>query len=177
MRKSILATLALAAVATAPAAAQSGFVVGLNAGVAVPMGDAGDVLETGFGGGATIMMRSPDSKVGFGIEASFNRFSYSEDALLEAFDARLNMYGALARIEFAASNNLYVVGGAGLYRTELTGDDDFPDLGETTNTDFVIQGGLGLNFGPGLFAEAKYVNIFSDPSNTQFVPITVGIRF
>ena len=92
-------------------------------------------------------------------------------------DATLNMYGAMARLEFAAGNAFYLLGGAGLFRTEVTADDDGPDLGDTNNTDFAVQGGLGFNFGPGLFVEGKFVNVFTEGSSTQFVPIVVGIRF
>ena len=61
--------------------------------------------------------------------------------------------------------------------TEVTADDDGPDLGETDNTDFAVQGGVGLNFGPGLFVEGKFVNVFGDGDNRQLIPISVGIRF
>jgi len=179
MRKVILALTVAATTAAfaAPMQAQAGLTFGLSGGVALPMGDAGDVLKTGFGGGAAIMMRDPSARVGFGIDAQYYRFSYDDATIGEALNARQNLYGVMARLDYSAGGTLYLLGGAGLFRGEVTGDDSAPDFSETTNTDFAIQAGLGLNFARGLFAEAKYVNIFSDNSNTSFIPITVGIRF
>lgn len=179
MRKAILALTVAATTAAfaAPAAAQAGLTFGLSGGVALPMGDAGDVLKTGFGGGAAIMMRDPAAKLGFGIDAQYYRFSYKDGTFADAISARQNLYGVMARLDYSTGGMIYLLGGAGLFRGEVTGDDDAPDFSETTNTDFAIQAGLGLNFARGLFAEAKYVNIFSDPGNTSFIPITVGIRF
>jgi len=177
MRKVLLASLVLAATATAPAAAQGGLTFGLNAGATVPVGDAADIVNTGIGGGVTIMMRNPTGKLGFGIDAQFHRLAY-KDVLGDVFGADLtqNVYGVLARLEYAPSGNLYLLGGAGLVRGEVTGADDLPDFGETTNTDFAIEGGLGFNFGPGLYLEGKILNVFSEESQ-QFIPITLGIRF
>ncbi len=179
MRKGFLALTMVASVAllAAPASAQAGLTFGLNAGVGLPMGDAGDVLETGFGGGATISMRNPSGRFGFGIDAQYYRFSYSDDALPSLVDARQNMYGVFARADYSANTSLYILGGGGLIRSEITGDDDGPDFSETNNTDFAIEAGLGVNFARGLYAEAKFINIFSDGGNTQLIPITVGIRF
>lgn len=176
MRKAALAVAALTLAATAPAAAQSGFVFGVNGGMTLPMGDAGDVLKTGWGGGVTLMMRNPTSSVGWGIDAQLHRHSY-EDILGVDPNANLNAYGAMARLEFSTGSSLYLLGGAGLFRTEVTDDDSGPDLSETNNTDFAVQGGVGFNFGRGFFVEGKFINIFTDGSNTQLVPITVGIRF
>lgn len=176
MRKAALAVAALTLVATAPMAAQSGFVFGVNGGVTLPMGDAGDVLKTGYGGGVTLMMRNPTSSIGWGIDAQLHRLSYEDIADVD-LNANLNAYGAMARLEFTTGSNLYLLGGAGLFRTEITDDESGPDLGETNNTDFAVQGGLGMNFGRGFFVEGKFINIFTEDSNTQLIPITVGIRF
>jgi hypothetical protein len=181
MRKAYLAVAAFTTLATVPASAQSmddggGFKFGLKGGVSMPMGDLGDVVKTGWGGGVTLMMRGPGSKVGFGIDAQFSRFNYDEMLGVDP-DATLNLYGALARLEFSAGNALYLLGGAGLFRSEVTAEDEGPDLGETSNTDFAVQGGVGFNFGSGFYLEGKFVNIFTESSNTQFIPITVGLRF
>ncbi len=176
MRKAVLAVAALTLAATAPAEAQSGFVFGVNGGATLPMGNANDALKTGWGGGVTLMMRDPASKVGWGIEAQFHRLAYDKILGIDP-NANLNSYGAMARLDFAAGGNVYLLGGAGLFRNEVTGGDNYPDFGDTSNTNFAVEGGLGLNFGRGLFVEGKYINIFTDNSNTQLVPITIGIRF
>jgi opacity protein-like surface antigen len=175
MRKAILAGALMTMVATAPAAAQGGWAVGINGGVAVPMGDLADGYEMGFGGGIQIGMRDPAAKVGWGIEAQFYRFALSEIGGID-IDGSLNAYGAMARLDFTAGGNFYLLGGAGLFRQEFTFGDDAPDFEETTNTDFALQAGAGMNFGTGFFVEAKFVNIFAEES-VQMIPITVGIRF
>src|SRR5690606_12308631 len=114
MRRELLAVTLLAGLVAAPAAAQGGFKVGFQAGASLPMGDLGDVVGTGVGGGVTLMMRNPSSKVGFGIDAQLHRFGYNDIAGIE-IDANLNAYGALARLEFAAGPGLYLLGGAGLF--------------------------------------------------------------
>lgn len=177
MRKAILAVAAISLVATAPVAAQGGFKVGFQGGVTMPMGDLGDAVKTGFGGGVTLMMRNPTSKVGFGIEAQLHRMAYKDFLGVVDPDLNLNSYGAMARLEFAAGEALYVIGGAGLFRQEVTGGDDLPDFEETDNTDFAVQAGLGFNFGPGLFIEGKFINVFTENNSTQMIPLTVGIRF
>jgi hypothetical protein len=48
-----------------------------------------------------------------------------------------------------------------------------------SNTDFGINGGAGFDFQAGalgLFVEGRFHNVFSDPDNTNFIPITVGVR-
>ena len=71
----------------------------------------------------------------------------------------------------------YLIGGVGLYNQKATGDDSGdPD----SQTDFGINGGAGFDFqlgSVGLFVEGRFHNIFSDPDNTNFVPISVGVRF
>jgi len=176
MRTTVLAVAAISLAVTAPAAAQSGFVVGVDGGITLPMGNANDVLKTGWGGGVTLMMRNPDARVGWGIEAQFHRLAYDQIAGIDP-NANLNSYGAMARLDFSAGGKLYLLGGAGLFRNEVTGGDNYPDFGDTSNTDFAVEGGLGLNFGRGLFLEGKYINIFTDNDNTQMIPITIGIRF
>ena len=176
MRKAFLAVAALASLATVPASAQGGCKFGVSGGAALPMGDLGDAVKTGWGGGVTLMMRAPDAKVGFGIDAQFSRLAY-KDILGVDPNATLNLYGAMARLDFAAGDAFYLLGGAGLFRSEITADDDGPDLGDTNNTDFAVQGGVGFNFGPGLFLEGKFVNVFTEGQSTQLIPITVGIRF
>ncbi len=175
MRKVMIAAVLMTAAAAMPAAAQGGWSFGFIGGATMPTGDAGDALKTGFNGGVLIGMRSPGNKVGWGIETQFHRHSY-KDILGIDVDANLNAYGAMARLDFAVAPSVYLIGGAGLYRTEVTGDDDLPDFESTSDTRFAWQGGVGMNFGPGLFVEGKYLRISGDNS-TSLIPLSIGIRF
>lgn len=175
MRKAMMAAALLTVAVSMPAAAQGGWSFGFMGGVTMPTGDAGDNLKTGFNGGVLIGMRNPAGKVGFGIETQFHRHSY-KDILGIDIDANLNAYGAMARLDFAVAPTVYLIGGAGLYRTEITGDDDAPDFESTSNTKFAWQGGVGMNFGPGLFVEGKYLKVSGD-NGVSLIPLSVGIRF
>jgi hypothetical protein len=174
MRKSrlggaiLVAALALQA---APAMAQSGgWTVGVHGGATLPMGDAGDAFKTGFGGGVNIMMRPAGGGIGYGIEAQVHRLSLQDGA-----DGNLTGFAGFGRLEFPVASQLYVIGGAGIFRSESTIEGPLVEL-ESTSSDFAIQGGLGINLGRTLFAEAKLINVFGDESS-QFLPITIGIRF
>lgn len=169
MRNGIIAGAALALVAAAaPLAAQDiGWTVGVNGGVTVPMGDAGDAYDAGFGGGVIIGMRPAQRGIGYGVEAQIHRLGIKD------VDGNLTGFAAFGRLNFPVAEQVYLIGGAGAFRAETS-------LGSSnvkvTNTDFAIQGGLGVNFGRNLFAEAKLINVFGDESS-QFIPITIGFRF
>lgn len=178
MRHVALAALFVSVLAAAPAAAQSSWKIGVNAGATLPIGDAGDVYKTGFGGGVTIM-RHTGSKLAFGVDAQLHRLGLS-DEFSEVLDIDGNLTGAAAfgRLEYSVAPNVYLVGGAGLFRSEISSDDEILG-GETVSgntTDFAVQAGLGLNLGKAFFVEGKLINVFSDET-ARFIPITVGIRF
>ncbi len=177
MRKVMIAAALLTMAVSAPAAAQGGWSFGFLGGATKAVGDLDDSFNLGFNGGVLIGMRNPGGKVGFGIETQFHRFSDKQVYTVGPdIDIKLNAYGAMARLDFAVASNVYLIGGGGVYRTEFTYDDDFPDIGNTTNTKFAWQGGVGMNFGPGLFVEGKYLKISGDNS-TSLVPLSIGVRF
>lgn len=174
MRKSRLVGVTLAAALAmhaAPATAQSGgWTVGVHGGATLPMGDAGDLYKTGFGGGVNMMMRPTGGGIGYGVEAQYHRLSLQNNA-----DGNLSGFAGFARLEYPVASQLYLIGGAGIFRSELTIDGPIVNF-KDTSSDFAAQVGAGLNIGRNLFAEAKFINVFGDES-TQFVPITLGFRF
>lgn len=164
----LAAALAMHAV---PAAAQSGgWTVGVHGGATLPMGDVGDAYKTGFGGGVNMMMRPMRRGIGYGIEAQYHRLSLQSGA-----DGNLSGFAGFARLEYPIASQLYLIGGAGIFRSETTLKGTLADF-KATSSDFAAQGGFGLNIGQNLFAEAKLINVFGDESS-QFIPITFGIRF
>lgn len=173
MRKSRLggAILAVAlAMQAAPAAAQSGgWTIGVHGGATLPMGDAGDRYKTGFAGGVNMMMRPARGGIGYGVEAQYHRLS-----LQSGVDGNLSGFAGFARLEYPVASQLYLIGGAGIFRSEYTIEG--PTGFEDTSSDFAAQVGAGLNIGRNLFAEAKLINVFGDESS-QFIPITIGFRF
>ena len=78
----------------------------------------------------------------------------------------------------------YVVGGVGVYRRRVAQDisgtiDEFKSL-RHSDTDVGYNGGLGLALNvlsASIFAEARYFAVRTSPERTNFIPITLGIRF
>jgi hypothetical protein len=174
MRKSRLGgaiLVAALAIHAAPAVAQSGgWTIGVHGGATLPMGDAGDAYKTGFGGGVNMMNRPMAGGIGYGVEGQFHRLSLQNNV-----DGNLTGFAGFARLEYPIASQLYLIGGAGIFRSESTFEGLIADT-KVTSSDFAAQGGLGLTFGRNLFAEAKLINVFGDESS-QFIPITVGFRF
>lgn len=163
-----LMVAALAALAAAPAAAQSAtWTVGVGGGATLPIGDAADAYDTGLNLAITLGARPAGGGIGYGVEAQVHRLGTS------VVDGNLTGFAGFGRLEFPVGSQLYLIGGAGVFRAETTLD--AVDL-TTTTTDFAIQAGAGLNIGRALFAEAKLINVFAD-DNARFLPITVGFRF
>ncbi len=169
MRNGLIAGVALVLMAAAaPLAAQDiGWTVGVNGGLTLPMGDAADAYDAGFGGGVIIGMRPALRGIGYGVEAQIHRLA------LKNVDGNLTGFAAFGRLNFPVAEQVYLIGGAGAFRSEATLDNT--DV-KGTSTDLALQGGVGFNFGRNLFAEAKLINVFGDDSS-QFIPITIGIRF
>ena len=67
----------------------------------------------------------------------------------------------------------YALGGLGLFNTRNPETDQ-------SDTNLGLQVGGGLTFqlsGFSTFAEARFVNVFSDGRSSRYVPITFGVRF
>jgi hypothetical protein len=81
-------------------------------------------------------------------------------------------------LDQAEKMRLYVLAGGGLYSYKLHGD-DVPSGVDDSQSDFGISGGAGFNVrvgAIGLFIEARFHNVFTEGSNIQYVPVTVGVR-
>jgi hypothetical protein len=121
-----------------------------------------------------------DFPVGIQVDGMFQRFGV--DNVPDGFDAKFQVIqgtaNAVYRFQTAEDTKVrpYLIGGVGLYNAKATGDDVIDDSSET---DFGINGGAGFDFqagNVGVFVEGRFHNVFSDPSNTNFIPITVGVR-
>ena len=90
-----------------------------------------------------------------------------------------------------ATSGLYAVGGGGVayFRNYANfqrvtgtagGDDVISPFNAEDVTRFGINGGAGLSWGIGnvsLFAEGRYVRVFTQGRDTDYVPVTVGLTF
>lgn len=151
----------------------------LGAGVSVPVGDFNTVAKLGWEVTAGARLIPRDVPLGFQVDATYAQFGLDSD-----FDVKQQLiYGTANGVyRFRSSRSRvhpYLIAGVGVYNSKGIGRD--ADLfGETSETDFGLNAGAGLDFMAGgtvLFFEARFHNVFADPSNKQFFPLNLGIRF
>ena len=179
-RRVVLGAVLLGTVGAAPAAAQ-GAKFSVGGGLTLPLSDFGDAASTGFHGLAAVGFQPANLPVGFQIDGMYQRFGL-EDAP-DDFDGHFQVIQGTANVVYTFTTaeestfHPYLIGGVGLYNFKAGGD-DLPD--SDSETDFGINAGAGFDFqagAVGLFVEGRFHNVFSDPDNTNFIPITVGVRF
>jgi opacity protein-like surface antigen len=80
----------------------------------------------------------------------------------------------------------YLTGGIGLawvnrdeVTTSITGfpGNKFPSSSQSGKTSVDVGAGVDIKIGIALFFEVKYAWIFTDVSNSTYVPVTVGVTF
>jgi len=171
------AALALGMLLSAPAArAQAQFSIG--GGVGIPLGDFDDFAKMGWQGTAAVSFAPANMPIGFQIDGNYGQ--YSDDSPLDLKSQFI--YGtanAVYRFATAPESTFrpYLIGGGGVYNLKPTGDDVIGDPGSETK--FGLNAGAGFDIkagGAGLFVEGRFHNIFTEGSDTQFIPINVGVR-
>jgi len=185
LRSGLLGAVLLATVGAAPAVAQTAkFSVG--GGLSLPLGDFGDGAGTGWHGLAAVGFQPANLPIGFQVDGMYQRFSLDAVDGVEVpdgFDGNFRMLQGTANAVYTFTTaeestfHPYLIGGVGLYNFKLTGD-DVPEL--DSETDFGINAGAGFDFqagAVGLFVEGRFHNVFTDGSDVNFIPITVGVRF
>jgi opacity protein-like surface antigen len=116
--------------------------------------------------------------IGIQIDGSYAQYSDDTPADLKS----RFIYGtanAVYRFSTAAESRFrpYLIGGAGVYNFKPTGDAVIGDPGSETK--FGLNAGAGFDIkagAAGLFVEGRFHNIFTEGSNTQFIPLNVGVR-
>jgi len=180
IRSAALGAVLMAALGAAPVAAQ-GAKVSVGGGLTLPLGDFGDATGTGWHGLAGVSFTPANFPIGFQVDGMFQRFSF--DDVPDNIDAHFQMINGTAnavyRFQVSEQTKVrpYLIGGVGLYNSKATGDDVIDD---SSQTDFGINGGAGFDFTAGavaIFLEGRFHNVFSDPDNANFIPISVGVRF
>lgn len=179
IRSAMLGAVLLASAGVAPAVAQ-GAEFSLGGGLTLPLGDFGDAASTGWHGLAAVSFVPPNFPVGIQVDGMFQRFGF--DNAPDGFDGNIQVIqgtaNAVYKFQTSPDSKVrpYIIGGVGLYNSKATGDDVIDDA---SDTDFGINGGAGFDFklgAVGAFVEGRFHNVFSDPDNTNFIPITVGVR-
>ena len=170
------AVIALGA-ASASAGAQyssNPFQIGAAAGIAFPTGDLGDIANTGYNVTVALGYRPALNPIGVRIEAAYNQFGLKDvdgNVNIPAFTG--NLVYSLPGISFSP----YVIGGAGLYRTNV--DIDGGGSAGENHFGFNAGGGIKIPISSSFetFVEARYSRVTVDNGSMSFIPITVGIMW
>ena len=201
-RAAARAALGAAAVAVSASAAAAQlpvnpFSVGVSGGAAIPVGDFGDFVKTGFSVDGIVAVRFPTSPISLRGEVGYTRFDLKDSA----FEGEDGLSGNFRTISGVANLVLtlpagpavtvrpYLIGGVGIYngRSSVSGD------GLTVNGD--AENKIGFNGGVGLeiplsgitgLGEVRFVNVRTKedsqavdavPFNANHVAVRFGIRF
>jgi hypothetical protein len=180
------AAVALGFLLAAPAAHAQGAEFALGGGVGVPLGDFGDGAKLGWHGLAAVSFVPDGWPVGIQIDGSYQQFGLDDAGGFTGLKTRFIMGTGNVVFKFKTSEEStfrpYLLGGVGVYNGKTTADDDPGDVLGGGETEFGLNAGAGFDFkagGAGLFIEGRFHNVFTGGpgGDTQFIPITLGIRF
>jgi hypothetical protein len=166
------ATVLLVAVSTtARAQTESSSRFGLNAGIALPMGDFGDAAELGFHLGGHIQMPLGET-LKLRINGDFGYYG-----LPDGVDGNWTLLGAMGNIVLPITTSSalkpYVFGGLGMYNYKI----DIDGLGSSDDTKLAFNIGAGYDFGKNFFTELRFLSIQTDGNALNTLPIVIGLRF
>lgn len=184
----------------------NGFYVGLGAGANFPQNDINAFYKTGYNVNGQIGWDPMSSPLGLRLNVNWNRLNgqrlanqrvgntnftgeyRSSDLYTAMADAKLRLpFGRTA----GSTSGLYAVGGGGVayfrnFQTfsATTGTAPGASVTNRFNAEDVtrfagnVGGGFELGVGPAsLFVEGRYVRVFTQNRNTDYVPVTIGLTF
>lgn len=166
-------------VGRAQAQESTAFDFAVGGGVTIPTGDFDDASKLGWHGTAAVRILPQNIPVGFQVDGNFSRLS-DESSLDIKSQLIYGTANVLYKFQTAEGTRFqpYLIGGGGVYNLDAKGD-DVPS-GIDSETKFGINAGAGFDIGVGaaaLFLEGRFHNVFTEGSDVQFVPITLGVRF
>lgn len=197
MKRSLLsAAVACAFVASASVAEaqnMSPVKFGLSAGASIPTGNIGqidgqdvsfsDVVSTGYHVTGHLGFMAPMVPVGLRADVSWNKFGGKDFSGVSAPDLSIlsGTLNGIFNLSAGMPASPYILAGVGAYRSKP----DCSGVDCDANTDFGLNGGLGMKFnlsGFSTFAEARYHFVMSEDKDTgaeniKFIPISFGIMF
>lgn len=199
-RKTSLLAGALALMLVVPQAhaAQGDWILGLNGGTSIPIGDFKDAAKLGFLGGVGVGYAVTENVV-LGVDGSFVS-NKGSDLLNDGLTAvatfvegtpttvtgKFTMIQGGAHLKYMfpmgaeSAMSPYVVVGAGVYSNKFkTESSNSTYAGDATESKFGGHGGLGLNYmtsekvGIGVEGAFHYIN--TDIVSTQYVSLQAGV--
>ncbi|HEY9516275.1 MAG TPA: hypothetical protein VIQ74_11400 [Gemmatimonadaceae bacterium] len=167
-----------------------GFYVGVGGGASIPMGDLHDVgYDVGWNVTVPIGWQPSGSPLGLRLDVSYDRLNGSSENVgpVNVSLSDLNIWSGMLDLTLQfplggdGRSSIYFMAGGGVHRFTSSGDDDiaFGD-DEDATTEPGVNGGVGFSFGldrAKLFLESRFVSVFTEDNNSNYVPIILGIRF
>ena len=150
----------------------------LGGSLGIPLGDFDNAAKMGYHIVGAASFKPAAMPVGLQVDANYAHFA------TEITDVNTQILfatgDAVYTFKTAPASRLhpYLIGGVGIYNTKATGS--AVPSGTGSNTDFGINAGAGFNVAAGaasLFVEGRFHDVFTSGSSTQFVPVTLGLRF
>ncbi len=159
-----------------------------------------EIYSIGVGGGVHGRVDVSDA-FGIRLNADYTRFAADKDKLVKRFVTipelgNLSAEGltasffsvganAIGKLATGSSWRPYGLAGIGVNIATVSdmtlksnGETVLSVTGDGTETNFSVNLGVGSEFAVGgvkLFAEAKYVTIFTSGKNTSYFPLTIGV--
>jgi hypothetical protein len=164
----------------------------VDAGIALPLGDFGKAVGTGFGVHGSLWYKLANPKLRVRGDVGFDRFAGENSINVGGFSASTdftvipvigNLVFALGDPKSTATSKPYILGGAGLVLARGSGSVTVAGRttsSSSTDTNLGIQLGGGIEFqlaGFSTFAEARFVNAFGDGGSARYIPLSFGIKF
>lgn len=191
---SLVAGVALV-LAAAPAAAQMTSAertirFGAMTGVSLPMGDFGDAVNTGWHLTGFVDWRPVNFPTAFRGEIGYHAFGSSEFRFEDTrAESKASMIPIVANVVYVlpsqSTTRFHLMGGLGLYITNWDVEGSIPEFGSfggsDSETDFGINLGGGVSFPLGqridVVVEARFHSAFTEGENSNFIPLSIGLRF
>ena len=170
----------LAAPFVLPAQTTRTISLGISGGLSLPMGNLSDNVDAGYNGTGHLYFKPSTMKLALRGDVGYDSWKAKSSVVNANFSSlSFTGNGIFYLGESTAAMRPYLLVGGGMYRTKSSASVSGVST-SFTSSDPGIQGGLGMSFnlsGFNTFLEAKYINVFGDGDNLNYVPITFGIRF
>jgi hypothetical protein len=176
-----IALLSAGMLLSAPALRAQGVEFALGGGVGIPTGDFDNGVKTGWNGLAALSFVPNGWPVGLQFDGQYQQYKFEgSESLHERFLIGTGNVVFKFKTSEGSTFRPYLIGGPGIYNLKSTGTNDLGTELEGGHTEFGLNAGAGFDIkagGVGLFVEGRFHNVFTSGSDTQFIPITAGIRF
>jgi opacity protein-like surface antigen len=164
------------------------FKLGGALGATIPLGDFSDGADLGFHLGGLVEYKPQSVPVSLRGEITYHRNGLKDDFFdvpgIGNVDGTFSMINVIGNAilpfgDAAATARPYAIAGIGLYRMKASAEFGGLDISDT-QTKFGINVGGGFTFnlsGFETFIEARFHSVFTEESNTNFIPISFGFKF